>query len=149
MKAVKLNTLITRIFLGTFILLFFFSADVSAKKIKFPNSSVVPFARGYVKINKDKYNSYIIKIRLTNLVEAYRLQPPKLNYIVWIFTDEAITMNMGKMDSSIRLITKRLKASFQTTSTLKPIRLFITAEDDPSRQYPGEQEVLSTNIFKI
>ena len=54
MGTIKLNTLTNKIFLGVFILSILSSIDTSAKKVKFLNSSVVPAARGYVKINRDK-----------------------------------------------------------------------------------------------
>jgi len=147
MATIKLNTLTNKIFLGVFAFLILFSIDVSAKKVKFLNSSVVPAARGYVKIIRDKNLNYAINISISNLAEVYRLEPSKLSYIVWMVTDDAITMNMGKINSSAGLLSKKLKATFETVTSLKPMQIFITAEDDPSRQYPGQQVVLSTNKF--
>jgi hypothetical protein len=40
-----------------------------------------------------------------------------------------------------------LKASFETVSSTKPTKIFLTAEDDASIQYPGSQVVISTNNF--
>lgn len=147
MKALISNSLTTKIFLGIFVLLFLFSVDLSAKKVWFLNSEVVPAARGYVKINRDHNLNYIIKIHISNLAEVYRLKPSKLTYVVWMVTDELITKNIGQIDSSIGFLSKKLKASFETATSFKPIQLFITAEDDPSRQYPGEQIVVTTNRF--
>jgi hypothetical protein len=147
MGTIKLNTLTNKIFIGAFALIFLFSIDASAKKVKFLNSAVVPAARGYVKINHDKNLNYVINISISNLAEVYRLEPSKLSYIVWLVTEDAITMNMGKINSTAGFLSKKLKASFETVTSLKPIQIFITAEDDPSRQYPGQQVVLSTNKF--
>jgi len=147
MATIKLNTLTSKIFIGAFALLILCSFDVSAKKVKFLKSSVVPAARGYAKINRDKNLNYVININISNLAEAYRLDPSKLTYIVWMVTDEKITMNMGKIDSSVGLLSKNLKAKFETVTALKPVQILITAEDDPSRQYPGTQVVLSTSKF--
>jgi len=147
MGTIKLNTLTNKIFLGAFALLILFSFDASAKKVKFLNSSVVPAARGYVKINQDKNQNYTISINISNLAEVFRLEPSKLEYIVWLVTNDGIIMNMGKINSSAGFISKKLKATFETVTSLKPVKIFITAEDDPSRQYPGNQVVLSTSNF--
>jgi hypothetical protein len=147
MATIKLNTLTNKIFLGVFILSILSSFDASAKKVKFLNSSVVPAARGYVKINRDKNLNYVIGINISNLAEVYRLEPSKLTYIVWLVTEDAIIMNMGKINSTIGFLSKKLKATFETVTSLKPVKIFITAEDDPSRQYPGDQVVLSTSKF--
>ena len=147
MGTIKLNTLTNKIFLGVFILSILSSIDTSAKKVKFLNSSVVPAARGYVKINRDKNLNYFIQIDVSDLAEVYRLEPSKLTYIVWMVTDEEITMNMGKINSTTGFLSKKLKATFETVTSLKPMQIFITAEDDPSRQTPGLQVVLSTSKF--
>lgn len=147
MATMKLNTLTNKIFLGVFALLIFFSVDVSAKKVKFLNSSVVPAARGYVKITRDKNLNYSINISISNLAEVFRLEPSKLSYIVWMVTDDASILNMGKISSTTGFLTKKLMATFETVTPLKPIQIIITAEDDPSRQTPGQQVVLSTNKF--
>lgn len=147
MNTFKFNTLVTKLFLGLFTLLFLFSFEVSAKKVKFQTSTVVPAARGYAKVTRDNNRNYRIKIQIRDLAEVTRLTPSKLTYIVWMVTDEEITKNMGQINSTTSLLSKKLKASFETVSSFTPAKLFITAEDDPSRQYPGTQVVLSTDRF--
>ena len=147
MRTIKLNTLTNKIFIGAFALLILFSFDVSAKKVKFLTSTLVPAARGYVKINRDKNLNYNLSINISNLAEAFRLEPSKLNYIVWMVTDEELTMNMGKIKSTVGFLSKDLKAKFETVTSLKPVKIFITAEDDPGRQYPGKEIALTTNRF--
>jgi hypothetical protein len=148
MKEQKTISLTTKLFFGIAALILLFSIEASAKKYPFQTSSVVPAARGFAKITKDKNRNYVIKIVITDLAEVFRLDPPKLSYIVWIITDEETTMNMGKIDSSKGFILKNLKATFTTVTSLKPVQLFITAEDDPSRQYPGTERILTTDRFK-
>jgi len=147
MGIIKLNTLTNKVFLGAFALMILFSVDVSAKKIKFLTSTVVPAARGYVKITRDKNLNYDISINIFNLAEVYRLEPSKLTYVVWLVTEDDITMNMGKINSTTAFLSKKLKATFETVTSLKPVKIFITAEDDPSRQYPGKEVVLMTSTF--
>ena len=44
-------------------------------------------------------------------------------------------------------LSKQLNASFETVSAFKPNKIFITAEDDASIQYPNTQIILSTDRF--
>lgn len=147
MSRIRINSFVSKVFISVFTALFLFSLNSFAKKVRFSISSVVPAARGYVKIGRDNNQNYIIKIEISNMAEAGRLQPPKLTYIVWMVSDDASTMNMGQIKSSVTLLTKRLKASFETTTPYKPTQIFITAEDDPGYQLPGAQIILTTKRF--
>ncbi len=110
-----------------------------AKKSMFMVSPVQPAARGSVEVKKDNNNNYHIRIDLTSLSESNRLSPPKSHYVVWMVSDSNINKNIGQIKPS-----SNLKASFETVSATKPIRVFITAEDEPSLQYPGTMVVLTT-----
>ena len=147
MKPIRLNSLITKIFFGVFILLFLFSVELQAKKVNFLPSTVVPAARGFAKITRDKNRNYVIKMKISNLAEVQRLNPSKLSYVVWIVTDREINMNIGQLESSTKVLSTKLKATFETVSSFKPIRVFITTEDDASVQNPGSQVVLTTKQF--
>lgn len=118
-----------------------------SKKINFLTSPVVPAARGYVKINNDKNKNYVIQIQLLDLAEVQRLQPSKQTYVIWMVTDQDFSKNIGQIKSSTSILSRQLKASFESVSSLKPTKIFITAEDDPSIQSPGTQVVLSTDKF--
>ena len=147
MKTIRLNTMATKFFLVISILLFLFSTELQAKKVKFLNSAVVPAAQGFAKITRDKNRNYFIKIKLSNLAEVGRLNPSKLSYVVWIVTDRDVTKNIGQIESSTKILSTKLKATFETISSFKPIQIFITTEDDASVQNPGTQVVLTTNKF--
>lgn len=127
------------------LMLFYFSS--CSNKISFQTSSVVPAAKGTVKVKKDGNNNYQIKISLANLAESKRLQPPKNTYVVWMETASNGTKNIGQINSSTGFLSSKLKASFETVTAFKPVKIFITAEDDGSILYPGMTMVLSTNNF--
>jgi hypothetical protein len=149
MKATRLNNLKKNILLGFLTIVIVVLFNSCATSVKFLNSSVVPAARGSVKIKNDRNKNYVIQISLTDLAESQRLTPPKLTYIVWMVTDREITKNIGQLNSSKGFMSKQLKGSFTTVSSFKPIRVFITAEDDASTQYPGTPVVLSTDKFQL
>ena len=149
METTGLNNRKKNICMGIFILLIVYTLNSCSTSVKFLNSSVVPAARGSVKIKTDNNKNYSIQISVTDLAEVTRLQPSKLTYIVWMVTDRDLTKNIGQLKSSKNFMSKQLKGSFKTVSSDKPVKIFITAEDDAAVQYPGEQVVLTTDRFQL
>jgi hypothetical protein len=147
MKTKKTTTIIKSLLFVITAFIITVSLNSCSKKISFLTSSVVPAARGTVKIKKDNNNNYDIDIDLFNLAESKRLEPPKQAYVVWMETNENLLKNIGQINSSTGFLTQKLKANFNTVSAAKPVRIFITAEDDAAIQYPGTQIVLSTDRF--
>lgn len=119
-----------------------FAFTECSRKITFLSSSVVPAATGYVKVKRDGNKNYVIQVSATNLAEVSMLTPPKQTYVVWMLTDREVTKNIGQIISS-----SKLNASFETVSSFKPIKIFITAENDPSSLYPGGPVILTTDNF--
>lgn len=116
-----------------------------ASTMKFTNSPIVPAAEGKAKIKKDKNNNYSVEIDVVNLADAKKLSPPKNTYVVWMETEGNQAKNIGQIQTSSGLLSKTLKGELKATSTSKPTRIFITAEDDGNTQFPGMQTVLMTN----
>ncbi len=115
------------------------------KKIAFTTSPVVPAARGYVTIKKDKNDNYAIGITISNLAEVERLQGGNKAYVVWMTSDGEVAKNIGQINSGSKRFSKKLQASFNSVSTTKPTTIFITAEEDRNIQFPGNIRVLSTD----
>lgn len=118
-----------------------------AKKANFLVSSVTPAAKGSVKIKKDNNKNYMIKIKIANLAEPSRLQPPKSVFVVWMVSNNANPQNIGQIKSSSNFMSSKLTAYFETVSSVKPNKLFITAEDDANIQYPVSPIILTTGTF--
>lgn len=147
MKTTKTSTLVKNLLLSIFTIMILISFSSCAKKINFSSSSVVPAARGHVKIKKDNDKNYVIKIELINLAESKRLQPSKQTYVVWMVTEQELTKNIGRINTSTNMFSKKLKASFETVSSLKPVKIFLSAEDNSGIEYPAGEVVLSTDKF--
>jgi hypothetical protein len=147
MKSIQTKSLTGPVFTVAVAALVMVFLSSCARKINFQSSSVVPAARGDVKVKKDNNNNYNIQISLSDLAEPKRLQPSRSTYVVWMETASNTTKNIGQINSSTGFLSGKLKASFETVSSTKPTKIFLTAEDDASIQYPGEQVVLSTNDF--
>lgn len=144
MKVPGLNAKRKNFYRGILIITMILSLSACATKARFLTSPVVPAATGFVKVKTDKNKNYVIQLEISNLAGVERLQPARQTYVVWMLTDDQSTKNIGRVNSS-----KKLKVSFKTVSSFNPIKIFITAEDNESAQYPGDQVVLSTeNILK-
>jgi hypothetical protein len=148
MKNSRSHILKKNIVLVAVTVIMIFSFGSCKKKVPFLISTVVPAAEGYVVTNKDDNNNYDIIIHIINLAKPERLQPPRNTYVVWIETDNNSIKNMGQIKSSTGFLSENLKASFETQSSFKPIKLFITAENDANIQYPISQIVLTTDYFR-
>lgn len=138
----KLNTLTKTLFSGILVTTMILSFSSCAKKVYFLLSSVVPAAQGQITVKNDKNNNYVIQMQITNLADIERLQPAKKSYVVWMETGGSLAKNIGRISSS-----NKLNVSFETVSTTRPTKIFITAEEDETTQYPGSMVVLTTDRF--
>lgn len=142
-----------RLLLRSIICLFFFLpvtffSSSAQKKVSFNTSTVVPGAEGTVRVKKDKNGNYNVDIDIVNLPEPKKLTPAKKTYVVWVETQEKGAKSIGQIHTSSSMFSKTKKASITTASPYKPVRIFVTAEDDPGTEQPGEVEVLTTNSFQ-
>ena len=141
------STRIKRILLTMLTIISVISFASCSQKISFQNSTVVPAAQGKVTIKKDSNKNYVVKIKISNLAEVQRLQPAKNVYVVWIETEENNIKNIGRIKSDSGFLSSKLKATFETVTSFKPTKVFITGEDNQDVSYPGYQMVLTTNQF--
>lgn len=119
-----------------------------AKKISFNPSTTVPGAAGSVKIKKDKHENYAINMQVRNLPKPDDLQPPKRSYAVWMETNDNRALNIGSVSLNKGLFSKERKGELETKSSFRPVRVFITPEDQRDPQIPGAEPILSTSLFK-
>jgi hypothetical protein len=118
-----------------------------AIKKNFLLSPVVPAARGNVRIETDKNKNYTIKVRIYNLAEAERVTSHKSTYVVWMETADQEIRNIGQIKSTKKFMSKAMVASLETKSAYKPVKIFLTAEDNSGSKTPDNQIVLSTERF--
>lgn len=147
MKTNLIISTLKKVLIGLLFLGLLIPFQSCSKKIKFETSSVVPAARGDVKVSKNSNKNYVIKINFKNLAEVDRLNPPKKTYVIWMITDQKNTVNIGQIKSSSSMMSFKLKADFETATPFKPVKIFITAEDDGNVKYPGMFTVLTTTNF--
>jgi hypothetical protein len=138
------NAVSFKIVVGVFLLILGSCVKSYAEKVEFLISNVVPAARGYVKIKKDSNKNFAIEIKIRNLAEVKRLTPSRETYVIWMVTEKGGAENIGRLKSSSGFLSNKLKATFSTTISSKPTKIYITAEDNPAIEYSLAKEVLST-----
>lgn len=129
------------------ILSFIFAAILissCSKKVTFPVSDVVPAAEAVLKVEEDSNSNYEIELEVNNLATPDRLSPARRYYVVWVVTKRNGTINVGRLD-----INRKNKGELNTNIPYKPIRVFITAEDDKQPVIPSTQVVLNSGEFKV
>ena len=113
----------------------------------FLNSSVVPAATGKVKVKKDANENYVINLQVDDLAAIERLQSSKQMYVVWMQTERGNFENLGQLKTSTGFLSKQRTASLETVSSFKPVRIFITAENEKNVRYPDQETILTTDTF--
>ena len=130
-----------------FALALILSLGSCARKLTFQTSSVVPEAKGYVKVKKDNNDNYSIRLKTENLSDPDRLVIPKRAYMVWMDTERNGVKNVGQLKSSSGLFSKTKKSSLETATSFKPLRFFITGENASDISYPEGPIVLTTRSY--
>jgi len=113
----------------------------------FLTSTVAPAAQGTVAVKQDGNKNYVIKVELSNLAPSNRLTPPMNAYIVWMVATDNSTKNLGQLNTSKNFMSKDLNASFETVSGIKPVKIFITAENEVNAQYPESSTLILTTDY--
>ena len=129
------------------VLSFLFAAvlvSACSKKIVFPTSEVVPAAEVVLEVEPDDNDNYKIELEVDNLASPRRLTPPRRTYAVWAVTERNGTINLGNLN-----VSDDNNASLKATTPFKPIRVFITAEDDRNVVTPSTQVVLNSDNFEV
>lgn len=127
--------------------MFIFAMSSCAVKTHFLTSKIVPAAQGTVQVKVDNNKNYVIKIEISNLSPSTRLTPPSNAYVVWSVGNDNSAQNLGQLNSSDNFMSKNLNAKFETVLGSKPVKIVITAENDPSVQYPSFSEVILTTEY--
>jgi hypothetical protein len=146
MKHVTLFTQRAYLLIGLCTILW--TGNSCATKTTFLTSTIVPAAEGTIQLKKDKNKNYIISVKMVNLAEVERLQPPKKAYVLWMENEEGRAKNLGQITSSHEMISHKLKATFQTVSPFKPTKIYVTAEDEANVIMPSSFVVLQSRTIR-
>ena len=133
MKLNRINTL--RLSIAMLLSFIFYGCSNS---IPFESSRIVPAADAEVSVKQEDNNNYAVDIEIENLAKPGRLHPPRNTYVAWYQTDSG-PQKIGQI-----IVNNNLKGSLETVLPNRPNRIFITAEQDPSVEYPNTPIILET-----
>ncbi len=114
-----------------------------SKTVRFETSSVVPAAVAKIKLSKDQNQNNLVEMTVTGLADPERLSPSRKTYVVWMETKDAIR-NVGQLKSETSYFSSARKATLKAVTPFKPLRFFVTAENNPGIARPSGQTVLTT-----
>ena len=107
----------------------------------------MPSAEGSIKIGKDDNHNATIDINILRLADPKRLTPSKKLYVVWMETKDNGIKNLGQLNSEDSFFSSTLKAEMHAVTPFKPVKVFITAENNTNIGTPGTQVVMTTKSF--
>ncbi len=112
------------------------------RKIEMNAAQSVPAARGVVYLGHDPNNNTKVDLKVTYLAHPNSLTPPAADYVVWIQANGRSPEDQGELH-----IDGNLKGELKIVTPYKDFTIFVTAEQDPRPQSPGEQ-VLTAQVAK-
>jgi hypothetical protein len=123
------------------------AAEPAAKETTPPPPPPVEEKDG-MQITRDAAGNYVINLVIVNLEPVKLMKPVKEGYVVWMTNEAGVTSNIGTIEGANTWTTRKDKSKFVATSTVKPSKVFITAETDLKVVNPGKQVVWSTDIIE-
>jgi hypothetical protein len=100
-----------------------------------------------VKVKADQHEQYRITIYLTHLMKNPHIQSEKQSYVVWMVSESGIIQNIGALQESF-FSPHAFKSTFRPGVFEKPVRIYITVEDDPGILTSDTAIVFSTSRFE-
>ena len=111
-------------------------------------ASFIPATRAYVKVKQDRHDRYVIQVVLHHLIQQPEKQSARQTYVVWMVSECDGIYNLGALKVSSFLSPSAFKTTFRPGRYEKPVRIYITVEDDPDIIFPENGIVYSTSRFQ-
>jgi hypothetical protein len=107
-------------------------------------ASIVPAAKGEVKVANEKDGNTKVKVEVEHLAPAplvSDVEVPGSTYVVWIKPTNGPAQNVGVLD-----VGKDRKGKLDTKTPYKEFRVYVTLERSPAVTFPRGERVLDTRI---
>ena len=112
-----------------------------ARKYPLTATPVVPGAKGYVDVGKDKNGNTEVELKVEFLPKPSSLTPPADTYAVWFRQQGSEPEAQGQLK-----VDDGLKGEFKTTTHMKNFDIVVTAETGHVPKTPTGPEVLRATI---
>ena len=112
-----------------------------ARKYPLTATPVVPRAKGYVDVGKDKNGNTEVTLRVEYLPKPSSLTPPAETYIVWFRRQCSEPESKGQLK-----VDDNLRGEFKTTTNFQNFDVIVTAETERVPKAPTGPEVLRATV---
>jgi hypothetical protein len=102
---------------------------------------VVPGAKGYVDVGKDKNGNTEVTLRVEYLPKPSSLTPPAETYIVWFRRPGSEPESKGQLK-----VDDNLRGEFKTTTNFQNFDVIVTAETERVPKVQTGPEVLRATV---
>jgi hypothetical protein len=108
-----------------------------ARKYPLTATPVVPGAKGYVDVGKDKNGNTEVTLKVEYLPKPSSLTPPAETYIVWFRRQGSEPESKGQLK-----VDDNLRGEFKTTTNFQNFDVIVTAETERVPKVPTGPQVL-------
>jgi hypothetical protein len=112
-----------------------------ARKYPLTATPVVPGAKGFVDVGKDKNGNTEVELKVEFLPKPSSLTPPAETYIVWFRQQGSEPEAQGQLK-----VEDNLRGEFKTTTNWKNFDVVVTAEKERAPKAPIGPEVLRATV---
>ena len=112
-----------------------------ARKYPLTATPVVPGAKGYVDVGKDKNGNTEVTLKVEYLPKPSSLTPPAETYIVWFRRQGSEPESKGQLK-----VDDNLRGEFKTTTNCQNFDVIVTAETERVPKVPTGPEVLRATV---
>lgn len=112
-----------------------------ARKYPLTATPVVPGAKGFVDVGKDKNGNTEVHLKVEFLPKPSSLTPPAETYIVWFRQQGSEPEAQGQLK-----VEDNLRGEFKTTTNWKNFDVVVTAEKERVPKVPTGPEVLRATV---
>ena len=115
-----------------------------ARKYPLTATPVVPGAKGYVDVGKDKNGNTEVTLKVEYLPKPSSLTPPAETYIVWFRRQGSEPESKGQLK-----VDDNLRGEFKTTTNFQNFDVIVTAETERVPKVPTGPEVLRATVQQL
>lgn len=101
----------------------------------------IPAATGKAHVKKEKNGNLKLKVEVYHLAKPGALTPARQVYVVWTQARGKDPQNRGALK-----VNNKLEGTFEDTVSNEDFDVFITAEDNPTAEFPSEPKLLKGSM---
>ncbi|MCU1298959.1 MAG: hypothetical protein JWO91_3237 [Acidobacteriaceae bacterium] len=123
--------------IGAFLISLGLASLAGASEVRLTTDPSIPAAVGKAHLNKEKNGNLKLTVEVYHLAKPGALTPARQVYVVWTQARGKDPQNQGVLK-----LKDKLEGNFEDTVSNQDFDVFITAEDNPTADFPSEPKLL-------